>query len=73
MYHCPHLHLVKVSSAGFHLGISSWGGGGGGSSRITWAYSGTGLESIVPPLACLNESVNQILGVHLLMCALKLG
>ena len=36
-------------------------------------YSGTGLESIVPPLACLNESVNQILGVCLLMCALKLG
>ena len=25
-----------------------------------------------PPLACLNVSVNQILGVHLLMCVLNL-
>ena len=41
----------------------------------TTLYSGTGLESrvlLVPPLACLNESVNQILGVRLLMSALNL-
>ena len=40
-----------------------------------WLYSGTGLESkfvLQPPLACLNVSVNQILGVRLLMCALNL-
>ena len=37
-------------------------------------YSGTSLESrvFVSTTACLNESVNQILGVHWFMCALNL-
>ena len=38
-------------------------------------YSGTGLESRIfdsTTIGSLNESVNQILGVRLLMCALNL-